>query len=137
MLHLYRNDCCLLSNRERSWLTQLKIYFWYSEGYRSKVDLAGMSISMLTGPPVAVWCYSQRNRTKKKQINALGLILLSSYSGFQLPAAMANVRPDSQVELLAVGWLDHTNLCTLSVRVPCSNSVKKIVYLCKFIFIRH
>lgn len=43
VMHLYINDCCLLSNRERSMLMQIKIHFWYSEQYRSKVDLAGMS----------------------------------------------------------------------------------------------
>lgn len=64
MMHLYINDCCLLSNRERSWLTQIKIYFWYSEEYRSKVDLAGLPISMFMSPSIAVWCHSQRDRKK-------------------------------------------------------------------------
>lgn len=90
-MHLYIKDCCLLSNGVRPILIQIKMYFWYSEKYRSKVDLAGMLICIFVGPPTAVWCYSQRHRKNKKQINALVLAVLGSYSSFQLLAAMTNL----------------------------------------------
>lgn len=72
------------------------------------------------------------------QINALGL---TAGFLFRLSTPGCNgklIKPDSQVELLAVGWLDHTKPLHFQFQSTVLKFSEKIsLSLCKFIFLRH